>query len=77
MSGLSEQGLPLDRWDLETPLTLFTLGFYMKMGGSRDPIVPREIPAQNNEGQLVQSTAQTPRDTVVRPPELCSELSVA
>ena len=47
MSGLSEQGLPLDRWDPQTPLTLFTLAFYMKMGGSRDPIVPREISAQN------------------------------
>ena len=55
MSGLSEQGLPLDRWDWDTPLTLFTLAFYTKIGGSRDPPVPRETPAQNNEGQLVLS----------------------
>ena len=56
MSGLSEQGLPLDIWDLETPLTLLTLGFYTKIGGSRDPPVPRETPAQNIEGHLVLSS---------------------
>ena len=67
MSGLSEQGLPLDIGDPETPLTLLTFGFYTKIGGSRDPRVPRESPAQNNEGLLVLSRAQTPRDMLMRP----------
>ena len=73
MSGLSEQGLPLDSADLETPLTLLTLGFYTKIGGSRDPLIPRETPAQNNESLLVLSRAQTPRDMLMRPRELCLE----
>ena len=75
MSGLSEQGLPLDSGDPETPLTLLTLGFYTKIGGSRDPPVPRETPAQNNEGLLVLSRAQTPRDMLMTPRELCLECS--
>ena len=70
ISGSSEQGLPLDRWDPQTPLTLFTLGFYMKIGGSRDPIVPREIPAQNNEGQVVLSSVPPGTATTWRPPYL-------
>ena len=72
MSGLSEHGLPLDRWDPQTPLTLSTLGFYMKIGGSVDPIVPREIPAQNNEGQLVLSRVPPGTATAWRPPHLHS-----
>ena len=62
MSGLSEQGLPLDTWAMETPLTLLTLGVYTKIGGSRDPLIPRESPAQNIEGLLVLSSVP-PRDS--------------
>ena len=67
MSGLSEQGLPLDS-GVETPLTLLTLGFYTKIGGSRDPPVPRETPAQNNEGLLVLSSVPPGSVTRWRPP---------
>ena len=70
MSGLSEQGLPLYRWDRETPLTLFTLAFYTKIGGSRDPQFPRESPAQNNQGQLVLSSVPPGTPTRWRPPYL-------
>ena len=70
MSGLSEQGLPLDTWDFETPLTLLTLGFYTKIEGSRDPPVPRESPAQNNEGLLVLSSVPPGTATRWRPPYL-------
>ena len=75
MSGLSEQSLPLDSRDKGTPLTLLTLGFYTKIGGLRDPPVPRETPAQNNKGCVVLSRAQTPRDMLMRPRELCLECS--
>ena len=68
MSGLSEQGLPLDSQDQGTPLTLLTLGFYTKIGGSRDPPVPRETPAQNNEGLLVLSSVPPGTATKWRPP---------
>ena len=70
MSGLSEQGLPLDTWAKETPLTLLTLGFYTKIEGSRDPPVPRETPAQNNEGLLVLSSVPPGTATRSRPPYL-------
>ena len=68
MSGLSEQGLPLDSQDVGTPLTLFTLGVYTKIGGSRDPPVPRETPAQNNEGLLVLSSVPPGTAIMSRPP---------
>ena len=68
MSGLSEQGLPLDSQDPETPLTLLTLGFYTKIGGSRDPPVPRDSPARNNEGQLVLSSVPPGTASPWRPP---------
>ena len=68
MSGLSEQGLPLDSQDPGTPLTLFTLGVYTKIGESRDPPVPRETPAQNNEGQLVLSSVPPGTAMTWRPP---------
>ena len=70
MSGLSEQGLPLDSQDVGTPLTLLTLGFYTKIEGSRDPPVPRETPAQNNEGHLVLSSVPPGIATGWRPPYL-------
>ena len=70
MSGLSEQGLPLDSQDPETPLTLLTLGVYTKIGGSRDPPVPRETPAQNMGGLLVLSSVPPGTATRSRPPYL-------
>ena len=70
MSGLSEQGLPLDTWAKETPLTLLTLGFYTKIEGSRDPPVPRETPAQNIGGLLVLSSVPPGTATRWRPPYL-------
>ena len=73
MSGLSEQGLPLDTWAKETPLTLLTLGFYTKIGGSRDPPVPRETPAQNIGGLLVLSSVPPGTATRWRPPYLYSK----
>ena len=72
MSGLSEQGLPLDSGDPQTPLTLFTLRFYTKIGGSRDPQFPRETPAQNIEGRLVLSRVPPGTATRWRPPYLYS-----
>ena len=72
MSGLSEQGLPLDIQDPETPLTLLTLGVYTKIGGSRDPPVPRETPAQNIGGLLVLSSVPPGTVTRWRPPYLHS-----
>ena len=57
---------------METPLTLLTLGFYTKIEGSRDPPVPRETPAQNNEGLLVLSSVPPGTDTRSRPPYLHS-----
>ena len=53
-----------------TPLTLLTLGVYTKIGGSRDPPVPRESPAQNNEGLLVLSSVPPGTATRWRPPYL-------
>ena len=70
MSGLSEQGLPLDSRNPGTPLTLLTLAFYTKIGGSRDPPVPRETPAQNIGGLLVLSSVPPGTDTTWRPPYL-------
>ena len=72
MSGLSEQGLPLDTWAKETPLTLLTLGVYTKIEGSRDPAVPRETPAQNIGGLLVLSSVPPGTDTRSKPPYLHS-----
>ena len=72
MSGLSEQSLPLDSGDPETPLTLLTLGFYTKIEESRDPQVPRKSPAQNNEGLLVLSSVPPGTATRWRPPYLYS-----
>ena len=72
MSGLSEQGLPLDTWAKETPLTLLTLGFYTKIEGSRDPPVPRETPAQNIGGVLVLSSVPPGTANKWRPPYLYS-----
>ena len=72
MSGLSEQGLPLDIKIQGTPLTLMTLEFYTKIEGSRDPPVPRETPAQNNEGLLVLSSVPPGTATRSRPPYLYS-----
>ena len=68
MSGLSEQGLPLDTWAKENPLTLLTLGFYTKIEGSRDPPVPRESPAQNIGGLLVLSSVPPGQPTGRDPP---------
>ena len=62
MSGLSEQGLPLDSQDPETPLTLLTLGFYTKIEGSRDPPVPRETPCSEHRGSAC-SEQRPPRDS--------------
>ena len=70
MSGLSEQGLPLDTWAKETPLTLLTLGVYTKIEGSRDPLIPRESPAQNIGGLLVLSSVPPGTATSSRPPYL-------
>ena len=53
-----------------TPLTLLTLGFYTKIGGSRDPPVPRETPAQNIGGLLVLSSVPPGTATRWRPPYL-------
>ena len=72
MSGLSKQGLPLDSQDVGTPLTLFTLGVYTKIGGSRDPPVPRETPAQNIGGLLVLSSVPPGTAFMSRPPYLYS-----
>ena len=56
MSGLSEQGLPLDTWAMETPLSLLTLGVYTKIGGSRDPSGPQGDPCSEQRGLLVLSS---------------------
>ena len=72
MSGLSEQGLPLDSQDVGTPLTLFKFRVYTKIGGSRDPPVPRETPAQNIGGLLVLSSVPPGTATRWRPPYLHS-----
>ena len=72
MSGLSEQGLPLDIGDPDTPLTLLTFGVYTKIGGSRDPPVPRESPAQNIGGLLVLSSVPPGTAIMLRPPYLYS-----
>ena len=72
MSGLSEQSLPLDSQDPETPLTLLTLGVYTKIEESRDPPVPKESPAQNNKGLLVLSSVPPGTATTSRPPYLYS-----
>ena len=76
MFSCSEQGLPLDSWDWETPLTLFTLGLHMKIGGSHDPTVPRETPALNNEGNLTQSRAPPGTATRSTPPYLYSKAAL-
>ena len=61
---------------METPLTLLTLGFYTKIGGSRDPPVPRESPAQNIGGLLVLSSVPPGTATRWRPPYLhCKQSS--
>ena len=68
MSGLSEQGLPLDSREIRDPPNFVDARILTKIGGSRDPPVPRETPAQNNEGLLVLSSVPPGTASPWRPP---------
>ena len=58
MSGLSEQGLPLDIYHSPNFRGSDSI---RRSGGSRDPPVPRESPAQNNEGSACSEQGPNPK----------------